>query len=127
MIGNCDATKLNGSKGLTIYFLCNIVDLCHDASDGPASKCIDYRKSSNPYESHYGDVWKERIKESTQMKTFVSICLLALHMYEETKKAFAGTKHEDNFFLSWCAFFDDIKENNRMDATRKYIKTLDIA
>eukprot|EP00957_Ditylum_brightwellii_P178238 13575496-Ditylum_brightwellii.AAC.1 len=59
MEGISDTTEVNGTKGLTVMFICTIVEKCHDALEGCAPEIIDHRKAKNPYQSLYGDNWIE--------------------------------------------------------------------
>ena len=51
MQGLCEATKTNGRNGLTISFLWNLVNQCHDAAEGAAPEKVDHHKAIDPYES----------------------------------------------------------------------------
>ena len=98
MLGICNETKVNGNNGLTVRFIQNIVNLSRNAHEGYSPGKKDHQKSENPYKNRYDNAWKEKISQSVHMKKFVSIRSLVKHMYEETREAFVGTKHEDNFF-----------------------------
>ena len=67
-----------------------------NASEGSPPTSTNHQLATNPYKSKYGEKWEEEIKQSAQMRKFVSICSLVWHIYAETKSAFLGTEH--NFF-----------------------------
>ena len=99
MFGISEGTKLNGENGLTVSFIRSIVDICRDAAQGEGPKAIDHQLAVNPYRSKFGDDWFEKVKKSTHMKKYVSIRSLVTHIYEETKSAFVGTVHENDFYF----------------------------
>eukprot|EP00957_Ditylum_brightwellii_P117810 8987535-Ditylum_brightwellii.AAC.1 len=61
------------------------------------------------------------MKETAQMKKIVSIRLLVWHMYAETKKAFYGTVHENDFF-----FFHDDLSRMAANETMGWMEEVDI-
>ena len=60
---------------------------------------VDYRRFPNPYEARYGHEWQEHIKKTAALSGYVSIKELVLHMNEKSKKAFEGTKYENDFYF----------------------------
>eukprot|EP00957_Ditylum_brightwellii_P083398 6339274-Ditylum_brightwellii.AAC.1 len=63
-----EATRLDCSNGLTVLFIRGTIDECRDAKEGSAPEVIDHQMAKNPYLSHCGDQWVEKIKESTHIK-----------------------------------------------------------
>ena len=61
---------------------------------------MDHRQALNPYESLYGEQWKEKISDAVAMKKYVSICALVWHMYIETKKHILERNMNMTSFLS---------------------------
>eukprot|EP00957_Ditylum_brightwellii_P123076 9383759-Ditylum_brightwellii.AAC.1 len=43
------------------------------------------RKADNPYEEHSGEGWRDVIRNTTNMKKYASINVLAKHMYNKTE------------------------------------------
>eukprot|EP00957_Ditylum_brightwellii_P160639 12229100-Ditylum_brightwellii.AAC.1 len=56
MVEISKATQANRKNGLTVSFICNIIDICQHAKEDAAPESIDHRQHPNPYENQYGDL-----------------------------------------------------------------------
>lgn len=77
---------------------------------------VDYRTCENPYKARYGDNWEERIKKSQTLSKFCCVKDLVLHIDRESREAFQGTKHEEDYVFYHDALtqMTDIKCTNWM-------------
>ena len=67
---------------------------------------IDHRKYDNPYESKYGNNWKEKIRESVLMKQYVCIRDLIQHIHDCSMEAFLSTPYDN----TWYFYHDALKQ-----------------
>ena len=66
----------------------------------PLTIRVNHRQADNPYESCYGDNWKESIKRAPKMKGTICITTLIEHiMVQETKCVFTDTNYDKNCFF----------------------------
>ena len=63
---------------------------------------IDHRKSTNPYESKYGNDWMKMMRKSPTFSNSVLITDYISHMMEESRRVMAGTKHQED----WKVYHD---------------------
>ena len=83
------------SNGLSVGFLEKARDEAKTAKPGKfKSKRIDHKKKPNPYKSLYGDDWMKVIDASTNMKKWINIRQLVLHMAKESDRLMEGTQFE---------------------------------
>ena len=90
----------NSRNNFTLTSLLKIQENVQQAEPGhiPLTIHIDHRQADNPYESRYGDKWKEAIKRAPKMKGTVCITELIKHMVQETKCIFTDMKYDGNCF-----------------------------
>ena len=61
---------------------------------------IDYRRTPNPYLAKYGsEDWEKKCKESVFMKKYMCVTELVERIHDETRDAFVGTNHEEDWFF----------------------------
>ena len=58
--------------------------------------------ADNSYESKFGFEWKDKVRNSVQMRRFMSINTLIDHIFSSSAKVFKGTKYEAN----WKVYHD---------------------
>ena len=91
-----DIASLAERDGLTVNLLKKARDEATTAAPGKFNNVVvDHKKAANPYESLYGENWKQEINETTYMKNFVDVRDLAMRMAVETDRLMEGTVHED--------------------------------
>ena len=56
---------------------------------------VNHTRDTNPYESLYGDHWRQVIIKTTYMMKFISVRDLVMHMTVESNEIMRGTQHED--------------------------------
>ena len=56
---------------------------------------VNHTTAANPYESLYGDQWRQVIIKTTYMMKFISVRDLVMHMTVESDEIMRGTQHED--------------------------------
>ena len=62
-------------------------------------KTFDHRTAANPFKARYGDDWETYISKTEACRNKVSINKLIDHMFEETRKIFKGTTHENDWYI----------------------------
>ena len=61
---------------------------------------IDYTKAKNPYLERYGEEeWESKIKTCGRVRGHVCITDMVDHIFLETKKAFVGTTHQEDYWV----------------------------
>ena len=60
---------------------------------------MNHLLADNPYESRYREEWRVEIKKTKIVRSFECMSDLVLHVMEETKKAYKGTKYEDTYLF----------------------------
>ena len=71
---------------------------------------------TNPYESLYGTLWMEKIRQSTSMKRTVSINTLVQQIYDNSKEIFKGTTYENDWY-----FYHDALSLMTSNSCRKFM------
>jgi hypothetical protein len=88
------------------FFLQLIEACCLQVTEGvvePEVNCIKNLSEPNPYKSRYGHCWKDEInKKISSRKDCLCITDLVTDMMRATEKAYAGTKHKDD----WLVYHD---------------------
>ena len=84
---------------LTVSFIQKLHLQALDAEHGEFPKEVNHLLSDNPYKSRYGNDWKEEIKKTKIMRPYICVSELVLHIVEETKKAYKGTKYEETYLF----------------------------
>jgi hypothetical protein len=75
------------TKGLSMKKLGPAHAQAQTCIDGEHPPKIDYRKADNPYGARYGnEKWEEKMKQVSQMSSYVCITDLAVHIVKETMK-----------------------------------------
>lgn len=78
-----DVPKIRGMKKILL--------LCRNAIAGTCPhETIDHTKTTNPYESKYGNDWKNNIKTTTSLSPFRCIADMLLHIVQESNEIFKG-------------------------------------
>ena len=60
---------------------------------------VDYHSFENLYKAWYGPVWEEKIKKATALAKYVCVKDLVLHIDKESRRAFAGTRYENDYLF----------------------------
>ena len=72
----------------------------NSATPGSPPAEENYLIHPNPYLARYGETeWRNEIKKVTGMKKYCCIKELVLHIHEETRQAFKGTKYESTYLF----------------------------
>ena len=95
---------------LSIQIIKNAINLSKQALSGkrPEPTVTNHTDMANPYGSLYLSEWKQVILKTATMKRFISINQLVQQIYFKTKKVFAGTMYDGNFYLCHDALFNDV-------------------
>jgi len=75
---------------------------CAKPGDLPLTILVNNGKADNPYESCYGENWKETIKRGPKIKATICITELIEHIVHETKCVVADMNYAGN-----CFFYHD--------------------
>ena len=88
-------------KGFSKQALKDIITAAQHAKQGmrPQPTIIYHQLSANPYDSLYGTLWMEKIRQSTSMKRTVSINTIVQKIYDNSKEIFKGTKYEHDWYF----------------------------
>ena len=62
-------------------------------------KDTDFRLCDNPDLSRYGELWREIIEKTHYMKQFTCVTKMIDHIFEETRKVYLSTTHENDWML----------------------------
>ena len=57
---------------------------------------VNHLDVANPYQSRYGEKWRDEIKNVKRMKKFVCVTDLVTHIVNESAAAYKGTAHEND-------------------------------
>ena len=104
-LGNHDEEVKNTIKEvaeatkLTVSFIQNLHLQALEAEHGDFPQEINHLLADNPYESRYGAEWRNEIKKTKIVRPFECVSDLVLHIVEETKKAYKGTKYEETYLF----------------------------
>ena len=99
-------------KGLTKNTFERMYAQLHDVHEGKCPPNIDHTRHEHPYKSLWKDHWEEKMTSSATLSAYTSIYKLIAHMFTETEKAFAGSKHEK----TWLIYHDALKLMTGKDA-----------
>ena len=58
----------------------------HNCNNGNRPEPTNNMNAENPYESKYGDDWREKIELLEKMNNYVCITTLIKHIYEESRR-----------------------------------------
>jgi len=101
-------TFANNTAGISFGFLTKLRDT-HTLEGTCPHQHKDYRKEPNPYLAKYGeDEWRNEIEKTVFMKKYMSIRELIKKMYDNSKKVFEGTTHQEDWY-----FYHDAQSNDR--------------
>ena len=78
---------------------------------------VDHRKSPNPYESKYGEAWRDVIKSTTALSSHANIQDLILHIVNESQEIMNGTRFEK----SWYFYHDALSQLTAND-TKEWMR-----
>ena len=84
---------------LTPSFIQNLHHQALQAEHGEPPQEVNHLLSENPYESRYGVEWEKEIKKTKIVRPYICVKELVLHIVEETKEAYKGTKHEESYLF----------------------------
>ena len=97
-------TFANNTAGISFGFLTKLRDT-HTLEGACPHQHKDYRKDPNPYLAKYGeDEWRNEIEKTVFMKKYMSIRELIKKMYDNSKKIFEGTTHQEDWYFYHDAF-----------------------
>jgi len=87
-------------KGCHVSCIKAFRDVAKAAHPGLPPKEKDYTMCANPYLELYGeDSWEYELANSSSMSKYWYIKELVTHVYNESKKQFIGTEHEDDWYF----------------------------
>ena len=109
----------NPSNSFTLTSLLKIQQnmQCAEPGDAPLTILVNHRKADNPYESRYGENWKESIKRGPKIKATVCITELIEHVVHETKCVFAHMTYAGN-----CFFYHDALTQMMNKDTKEWMR-----
>ncbi len=95
------------TTGMKRDFVLQLIEaFCLQVTEGFVEPEVNHIKNlsePNPYKSRYGHCWKDEIKRKiSSSKDCLCITDLVMDMMRATEKAYAGTKHEDD----WLVYHD---------------------
>ena len=95
-----------------------IITSAHRAKQGmrPQPTIINHQLTANLYESLYGTLWMDKIRQSTSMKRTVLITTVVQQIYENSKEIFKGTKYEQDWY-----FYHDVLSLMTSNSYRKFM------
>ena len=92
---DADVQTLGKVNGLGVARLERMRTEARTAHEGKFDRpTVDHKKALNPYESLYGDSWREEIKKTTYMMKFINVRDLVMHMTVQSDEIMRGTVYE---------------------------------
>ena len=77
-----------------------------DATKGDPPIDVNHLTATNPYQSRYGERWRDEIKHVQRMKKFVCVTDLVTHIVNHSAAAYKGTDHEND----WLFYHDALTQ-----------------
>ena len=91
-------SRLTKRRGLNVVKVQEWINEAKGAHSGEfVMNVVDHRKAVNPYESRYGDAWRDHIREDIRKAGSVCITELVRHMDTHTAAVYKGTEFEKTY------------------------------